>query len=335
MTSTNNSNSNSGNSLLTYSTPKKFNGLILTNSNTNTFFKTIQKELLKYEFLNLEPEIILPKKEEIDKKQFNELKCLKMLEQIDILFFNPNCSLYFEKVVKKIRALTEEKRLALVFFRGIDEKSGPYVLNFTTENYVDWGYSNSFFLYLNNFYKINFFNKFIEKHKKIFENFEQNNFIFNNTNTQLQPLQKTLQKNNLQNNDTTNTLTELKIKLEQNFDKLNKHNVHGDFINSLHLNKIKNLETDWTILGFGKDDGNEIGASILLNLNLKVLFPHYYGFSFNDDLFSKDLTKVLIAYLLMEHLNDEKGKRFKENLVGKIDRMQCWDVVIVCNDFRL
>ncbi|KAL9645683.1 hypothetical protein ABK040_003416 [Willaertia magna] len=293
---------------------KRYKGLIISTSSTDFFLKILTTRLQQYEFLQLEEPLIIPSyrffKEEFKNRITNH--------NIDIIFFNPY-SVCPVELTETLRGLVNEKKLSIVFFRGIDTHNGPNMLNFTTSNYMDWGYSNSFILYLQNFLRIPFFKDFIVKYENIISDFERNNLFLEDIN--LLPLQDMTCK--------TSNLKQLIKTLTKYKDSLQKFNINCDYITSINFDKINNLEKDWIILGFGQGEMNHPGISILLHKELKVLFPHYYGFSDNDVLFSRDLLKTLIAYLLMEHGGEEKGRVLKENIWKKWKGKQCLDISFV------
>ncbi|KAL9657541.1 hypothetical protein ABK040_000968 [Willaertia magna] len=309
-----------------------FRGLIFSSSENDTFYKGVYDRIKNYEFLQIENEPILSG-EDFTPEEITKIK-LK-IKEMDIIICNSygTIPLCFVDYIKN-EIIT--RNLALVFCRGINDNSGPINMGYTNHSYVDWAYCSSFMLYMENFKKI-FTNDILEKFGKLnvkykneFELFEKNEKYLNNF--RVDDDDETLQQLIKVENYEKLKIELLKRNLKKNYDlqTLQTININGDYFGAIHFDKVINLENDWHILGFGKDD-NDVGISILLHKVYKVLFCHYYGFSSGDIEFSKDLTKLEFAYLLFEHGKNRKNK-LGDSLFQKINHSQLVDIQLVCND---
>ncbi|KAL9647351.1 hypothetical protein ABK040_011716 [Willaertia magna] len=255
---------------------------------------------------------------------------IEKIKEADLLIFPCNYELTDIDLVECIKQEIKTRRLAVIFLRGIVNSSAPKALGFTKDFYVDWGYCKYFNLYMTNFERVfknsKIFEQFIKTYHLELNNFKGNEKYFMD--------QSTIgQHEYLKNLKDKKLFDKLNVELleknaEKHLDKLYTLNLEGSYTSSIHFGKVINLEKDWEILAFSKDN-DHVGIPILLHKHAKVLFCHWYAFSTNDTTFSQDLMKCCLEYLLKEHLTVLENK-LGNLLFKKIENGQLIDLDFNC-----
>ncbi|KAF0981894.1 hypothetical protein FDP41_011755 [Naegleria fowleri] len=279
---------------------RKFKTLLFSTSASDAFHTVTLNRLQQYTDL-----LIVKDASNFD--QNDESLMRREILDTDLICFDPYSTIK-DIYVPLINDRVERGELALVFFRGIDCNSAPYMLQYVNVPYVDWANSSSFSLDIDGIRKVDsqHLNRFLRKYHSLTLKFSANReklIDFDENGVKI--------------------LKELTANIYEHFFKLD---LSGSYICGQSFNKMEK-ENDWLTFGYGKGEHDHVGRSILVHKTYKVMFPHFYGFSEQDSQFSKDLLRCLFEYLLLEH-GKRKGSLFFSRLLKSSQQGQLSDILI-------